>query len=567
MGRTWSLLLAWCAAGVMAIGVAGQDAAAAAPLLRSPNGGEVRALVIGIDAYRNVRPLKGAVADARDIEQALRHMGTRDVTALIDGDADRASVLREIGQLVERTNPGDTVLLSIAGHGAQEPERVKGSEPDGMEDVFLLAGFDTSPTGSQQRVLGKEFHHFIKQLELRGAQVLFVADSCHGGGMTRAIDPRAEDMSFRQVATYRVPLDLLQPVTTKDDEFMTELDFDHTAFLAAVDRKTKAPEVRIPGIEGLRGALSYAVARALEGHADLDGDGKITLKELFTHIRQVVYQLSDQRQNVVTTTSPGRDLEHEVAFRVTRGVSLADSTDGPWRNAVSAAASRPTQTSSVAQNVTQSPGARPEKPVRLASLDGQAAQFDGLVRRTAPFEIVQPVDYPDIIWDPKSRDVLAWGDVIAYQVDKDRLPSVVDRAAAVRDLKQISTKAPQVVRMTPDDRLQRRDTVVHVRVSDVTGRALILFNIAGDGTVQLLYPVGSDPRLTDKAEFALKLRVQEPFGADQIVAITSRQRMTALEDALAQLDGRRAATQAVAMMQKLAPDDARIGAASLFTAP
>ena len=251
-----SRLLSWYAAGLVAIGVAGLEASAAAPFLRGPDGGEVRALVIGVDAYENVRPLKGAVADARDIESALRRMGTRDVTALIDAQADRAAILREIGSLVQRTNSGDMVVLSIAGHGAQEPERVRGSQPDGLDDVFLLAGFSTSPTGSQQRILGKEFHHFIKQLELRGAQVVFIADSCHGGGLTRAVDPRGEEMSFRQVATYRVPIDFLQPVTAKSEELMTELDFDRTAFLAAVDRKTKAPEVRVPGIEGLRGALS-----------------------------------------------------------------------------------------------------------------------------------------------------------------------------------------------------------------------------------------------------------------------------------------------------------------------
>lgn len=63
------------------------------------------------------------------------------------------------------------------------------------------------------------------------------------------------------------------------------------------------------------------------------------------------------------------------------------------------------------------------------------------------------------------------------------------------------------------------------------------------------------------------MRVREPFGADQIIAVTAEQRMTALEDALMQLNRRRAAAQAVAMMQKYAPGDARIGATSLFTAP
>ncbi len=567
MRSTRSQLLSWCAAGLALVGIAGAQASAAVSVLRSPEGGEVRALVIGIDAYKNVRPLKGAVADARDIEAALRRMGTRDVTALIDAQADRASILREISQLVERTNSGDTVVVSIAGHGAQEPERVKGSQPDGMEEVFLLPGFDPSPAGSQQRILGKEFHHFIKQLELRGAQVLFIADSCHGGGLAREIDPRAGAMSYRQVASYQIPVDTLRPVTTASDDYVTELDFDRTAFLAAVDRKTKAPEVKIPGIDGLRGALSYAMARAIEGNADSDGDGRVTLKELFTHVRQVVYQLSDQRQNVVTITSPSRDIEHDAAFQLTRSVQLVEPAGVPPRRDSLAVSERIAQAVSVTPNAAEPEAGRAQKPVRLASLDGQSNHFSGLARRSAPFEIVRPVDYPDIIWDPKSRDVLAWGDVIAYKIEKTELASVIDRAAAVRDLKQLSTKAPQVIRMTPDDRLHRRDKTVSVQVADVTGRALILFNIAGDGTVQLLYPVGADPRVTDKPEFSLQVRVREPFGADQIIAVTSEQRMTALEDALTQLNGRRAATQAIALMQKYAPGDARIGATSLFTAP
>jgi hypothetical protein len=209
-------------------------------------------LVIGIDAYLHVRPLKGAVADALDIENALRRTGVQDVTALIDAMADRSSILSAINHLVARTGPRDLVVLSLAGHGAQEPERVRGSQPDGVENVFLLPGFENTAAGSQERVLGAEFNHFIKQFEARGAHVLFIADTCFGGGMTRDIDPRAEEMSFRQVPSYRLSADLLKPVTTASDALLTELDFDRTVFLAAVDRKTKAPEVQIPGIAGLR---------------------------------------------------------------------------------------------------------------------------------------------------------------------------------------------------------------------------------------------------------------------------------------------------------------------------
>jgi hypothetical protein len=525
-------------------------AALAEPMrsLRVPDNGEVRALIIGIDAYRNVRPLKGAVADARDIESALRKMGTKDITMLVDAQADRDSILREIGKLVERTRRNDLIVLTIAGHGAQEPERIKGSEPDGMENVFLLPGFEATAAGSQQRILGEEFNHLIKQFEARGASVLFVADTCHGGGMVREIDPRAEEMSFRQVPRYTLTVDELKPISTTADALATELDFDNTAFLAAVDRKTKAPEVRIPGIPGLRGALSYAVARAVEGNADMNEDGRVTLKELFTNVRQVVYQLSDQRQNIVTLNSPKRDLDRDVIF-LTRAVTLLDKPEAEPSPALPSA-----------------PMAIAARPIRLAALDGNASHFDGLVPRESRFSVVPPVDGPDLIWDPASHDVLAWGDVVAYRVEKNDLPSVIDRAAAVRTLKQLATKSPQPVRLIPDDDLHR-DQTVEVEIPDAAGRALILFNISSDGTVQLLYPLPTDPPVQDRPQYRFPIRVQKPFGAEQVIAVTSKQRMTALEQALRQLDRRRAPTQVIDLVQRYAPPDARIGSTSVFTAP
>ena len=43
-------------------------AAAQADQIRASHGGDIRALVIGIDAYNVMPRLKGAIADARDIE-------------------------------------------------------------------------------------------------------------------------------------------------------------------------------------------------------------------------------------------------------------------------------------------------------------------------------------------------------------------------------------------------------------------------------------------------------------------------------------------------------------------
>ena len=337
------------------------------------------------------------------------------------------------------------------------------------------------------------------------------------------------------------------------EAFLTELDFEKTAFLAAVDRKTKAPEVRIPGVSGYRGALSYALARALEGAADADRDGKVTLKELFGYVRQVVYQLSDQRQNAVTLNSPHRSIDREVAFQMTRAVKIVDAA--------------PEAKPAAGRDSDRRASPAKPAPVRLAALDGQAARFDGLRPREAAFEIVPPSQAPELVWDAATGDLLAGADVVAYRLDKSELASAIDRAAAVRALKGLAARSPQAMRVLPDDKLHRNDTKVTVEIGGVANRALILLNIAGDGTVQLLYPVGNDPKVLRQPDYRLPVRVRGPFGSDLVVAITSEQPMTQLEQALQPLNQRRSALEAVKVVERYRPVDGRFGATGIFTAP
>src|SRR3954468_18755193 len=114
----WTLRLGLFALSILVmrpLGVAASDGI----YLQNPDGGSVRGLIIGIDAYQHVRQLKGAVADARDIEQSLRSMGINDVSTLLDARASREVILQTIGDLLRRTKPNDLIVLSIAGHGAQ----------------------------------------------------------------------------------------------------------------------------------------------------------------------------------------------------------------------------------------------------------------------------------------------------------------------------------------------------------------------------------------------------------------------------------------------------------------
>jgi hypothetical protein len=525
-----------------------------------PQGGEVRALVIGIDAYQFVPPLRGAVADARDIEQTLRNQGVTDITALYDAAADRATVMRTLDQLVERSQSGDLVVLSIAGHGVQEPEHIKGSQPDGLDNVFVLAGFNPkTAAGTQQRIIGTEFNHVIKQFEAKGTHVMFIADACYGGGLAREIDPRAAEMSYRQAPRYVLTVDSLQRISTASDAFLSDINFERTDFLAAVDRSTKVPEVRIPGVSGFRGALSYAVARAFEGAADENRDGHVSHTELFTYVRQVAYQLSDQRQLVVTSGPIASTGGSDVVFERTRGVILLDRL-------------QPNQARRQTPPQPPAPppppaGATPLSTVRVAVLGDQRDLLANLEAREARFEVVGAKDSPDLIWDPASLDVLAGGDVVARGIDRTGLGSVIDRVAAVNGFKRLAARAPQAVRILPDDKVHRRDARMDVYVSAVAQRSLLMFNIAGDGTVQTLYPIGSDPRTIASPDFKFQVRAGEPFGADQVVAISSTQRLSDLEEALRKMSQRRTAVEVFKLVERYAPDDARIGAAGLYTAP
>ena len=205
--------------------------------------------------------------------------------------------------------------------------------------------------------------------------------------------------------------------------------------------------------------------------------------------------------------------------------------------------------------------------VRVAVLGNQRDLLANIEAREARFDVVGTAENPDLVWDPSSLDVLAGADVVARGIDRSDLPSVIDRVAAVNGFKRLAAKGPQTIRLLPDDKVHRRDARIDVSVSGVSQRSLLLFNIAGDGTVQALYPIGSDPSVIATPDYKFPVRVGEPYGADQVVAITSAQRLGDLEQALKKMNQRRTAVEVYKLVERYAPPDARIGATSLYTAP
>ena len=514
----------------------------AAATLQSPSGGQVHALVIGIDDYVTQRPLKGAVADATDIATALRRARVSNLMILIDRQATRQAILAAIDRLAADAKAGDLVFISFAGHGAQLPEITPGSNANGMDEIFVLPNFDTRGPATAERILDKEINALLARFERRGVYSLFVADTCHGGGLTRSVDARADNISYRQANILRVDADELKPINTPAEAMLDESSFERLTFLGAVDKNTKAPEVPIPGTSTLRGALSYAVARAIEGSAPklLDG-GSISRKRLFEYARQVTSQYSESRQ--VITVEPLRS---------------AALLDAPVFKLIDPPQPAPTMAM-----------LGKDAPI-VIRIDGAPRRLDLVTPVVTPFRVAAAGETADLIWDGRSGDVVsAGGSIIALGASDRDLPGIVDRTRAVATLAKLAESRPQTIELKPDNGLHRDGAKVSFEADNVQGQSLIVLDITGDGTVQILFPKAGDAAVFPAGTWRLPLTVSAPFGGDTVIALAAPQPSPALLDALNKLEGKKNPARVADLIEqevRRAPAT-KIGLVGLFTAP
>jgi hypothetical protein len=506
--------------------------------LAAAGGGQVRALVVGINEYssRSVPTLWGAVADAQDITATLKAVGVKELTTLINADATRRNFEAAINRIIDASRAGDLVIISFAGHGSQQPEMVANSEPDHMDEIFLLAGFATKGPGTVERIIDDEMNHWLSALSKKKVDVLYIADSCHGGGMARAVDPRSGELSFRdgRQTTVSPTDDELKPISTVADARLTADDLPSVTFLGAVDKYSKSPEVKVPGNKTLRGALSYAVARSIsEGN-----DGTVTRGQLFGYSRQIVYQYSQTKQTILTEPAETAKLDKPV-FRL----KVSDDTENP-----------------------------PAKDaIRLRVTGGNANAMSGIGPAGFPFRIVpKPEDDADVVWDAASGDVLnGYGDVIAGSAKAGDVPGSVDAVGAMLAITKLSEAGVQSMKLLPNDGRFRRGEVVRFHIEGLAGKYVILVNLSGNGRVRFLYPrLKNDAAQISSPDFDLPLRVEEPFGSDHLIAIVSDSRMQQAEAAISALDDQKAPAKLVNVLQQLRRSDptARFGMAGLFTA-
>ena len=543
--RTGRVLLAVLAvagtiAGLSLASAQTTQRAPAASIATAKPGGAVRALLVGIDKYQSVSPLDGAVADALDLSETLKRAGVSDIAVLLDEKVTRAALVAALDGLAKRTTANDLVIFTFAGHGAQEKTVVSPAEPDGWDEFFVLWGLGEKGPATAERVVDDEMFDWIGRVAKTDAQIVFLADVCYGGGMSKAVDPRAGLLRVRGLKRAERP-EMAGPnsyyIDPRNDQLRPRANiplgdnatkvFPSLTFLAAVDDRHEAPEVRIAGEATPRGAASYALARAFEGSADAEGDrdGVTTRRELIAFVRRHVRVLSGDRQSPVG--EPRKEAAGSLALFRTSGPAVAAVAPAP------------------------KPATPEPKLAVLAATPSSKQWSDG-----------------DLVWDARTGDVLnASGDIVAYAVPKASLPPVLERAGVFQRLTQLSTGRSLDMTIAPGDRAFADGERFEVTIDGLSGRHLVLVNLAGDGTLQYLFPEGNADNLIDKERLTIPLRSEAPFGTDSLVAVVTLRRHVALELDLKLLNGKRSPIALVeALGQHLAPDD-RLAIGTYSTRP
>lgn len=145
-----------------------------------------RALLIGIDNYRNIRTLDGCVNDSQLMRRVLvERFGFPEahVTQLLDGQATRAATLAAFDALVASTGQDDVVVIHFAGHGSQMRDR-EGDEPSGFDSTLMPVDTGREPHENRD-ITDDEIHQVLEALAAKTPHITVLVDACHSGTVTR----------------------------------------------------------------------------------------------------------------------------------------------------------------------------------------------------------------------------------------------------------------------------------------------------------------------------------------------------------------------------------------------
>jgi peptidoglycan/xylan/chitin deacetylase (PgdA/CDA1 family)/uncharacterized caspase-like protein len=224
------------------------------------------ALVIGIDQYGAWPKLSHAVRDAQAVRESLvSRFGFKadNVTLLTDAEATRANILKALNERFgdsRRVKRDDRVFVFFAGHGSTR------RLPSGRE-VGYIVPVDAGLNDLQADAIAMPQLQEVAEA-ITAKHALFVIDACYSGlGLTRGGSPAA-DSNFARTNARRIGRQMMT-AGGADQQVADDGPGGHSVF-------------------------TWTLLQALNGKADLNGDGLITATELAAYVAPAVSAIAHQ---------------------------------------------------------------------------------------------------------------------------------------------------------------------------------------------------------------------------------------------------------------------------------
>ena len=135
--------------------------------------GRYHALVIGINAYKNLPKLETAVNDASAVADLLRQKYGFEVTLLLNPG--RSEVIRALDKLRGELTESDNLLIYYAGHGVLDVEA----------DTGFWMSVDAEESTQADWISVATVTSTVRAMSAR--HVMVVSDSCYSGRLTRGL--------------------------------------------------------------------------------------------------------------------------------------------------------------------------------------------------------------------------------------------------------------------------------------------------------------------------------------------------------------------------------------------
>ena len=230
-------------------------------------------LSIGVSHYASPDlNLQFADADAQamadTIQSAARNGPYREVRTLVltNQDATRENILGALSRFLGQAGPDDVAVLFVAGHGIRDLS--SGS-------YYFLPAPATADNLVTEGLRMSDFDETLRVIRRNVRAVVVMLDTCHSGSLGI---PSSRVVSADEMA---------RQMTAGEGFYL----------LAATKPGEESKEQSSLG----HGAFTYAVLEGLRGNADTDGDGILTVSELFGYVARRVPLLTQGRQHPYNT--------------------------------------------------------------------------------------------------------------------------------------------------------------------------------------------------------------------------------------------------------------------------